>query len=103
MVQAVLLMALVICTPLVTVFSAYNVKVVLTLTFAFFGLSFLTFWWDLARWLDGWLLTMLYDSDTHSSWNLVGLQNTEDDLVMQFVMGAMFLVLPAFWMGALSW
>ncbi|EAS1759719.1 conjugal transfer protein TraG [Salmonella enterica] len=103
MVQAILLMALVICIPLVTVFSAYNVKVVLTLTFAFFGLNFLTFWWDLARWLDGWLLTILYDSDTHSSWNLMGIQNTQDDLIMQFVMGTMFIVLPAFWMGALGW
>ncbi|EDT2963638.1 conjugal transfer protein TraG [Salmonella enterica subsp. enterica] len=103
MVQAILLMALVICIPVVTVFSAYNVKVVLTLTFAQFALTFLTFWWELARWLDGWMLDILYSSDTHSSWNMVGLQNTQDDIIMMFVMGTMFLVLPAFWMGALSW
>jgi len=102
-VQALLLMALVICIPLVTVFSAYNIKAVLTLTFAFFGLTFLTFWWDLARWLDGWYLTLLYDSDTHSSWNMMGLQNTQDDLIMEFVMGSLFLLLPGFWIGALSW
>lgn len=103
MVQSILLMALIICIPLVTVFSAYSVKTVLTLTFAQFGLIFLTFWWELARWLDGWLLSLLYDSDTHSSWNLAGLQNTQDDLIMQFIMGTMFIVLPAFWMGALGW
>ncbi|MBW5995210.1 conjugal transfer protein TraG [Klebsiella michiganensis] len=103
MVQAILLMALVICIPLVTVFSAYSVKTVLTLTFAQFGLMFLTFWWELARWLDGWMLTLLYDGDAHSSWNLAGIQNTQDDLIMQFVMGTMFIVLPAFWMGALGW
>lgn len=103
MVQAILLMALVICIPFVTVFSAYNVKVVLTLTFAQFALIFLTFWWELARWLDGWLLEILYSSDTHSSWNLAGLQNTQDDIIMQFVTATMFLILPAFWMGALSW
>lgn len=103
MVQALLLMALVICTPLVTVLSAYNMKVVLTLTFAQFGTMFLTFWWELARWLDGWLIEMLYNSDTHSSWNLLGLQNTQDDLILQFVLGAMFIVLPAFWVGALGW
>ncbi|EBZ5771702.1 conjugal transfer protein TraG [Salmonella enterica subsp. enterica serovar Redlands] len=103
MVQAVLLMALVICIPLVTVFSAYNLKVVITLTFAQFALMFLTFWWELARWLDGALIDMLYGSDTHSSWNLVGLQNTQDDIVLLFVTGSMFLVLPAFWMGTLSW
>ncbi|ELO6972446.1 conjugal transfer protein TraG N-terminal domain-containing protein [Salmonella enterica] len=103
MVQSILLMALIICIPLVTVFSAYSVKTVLTLTFAQFGLIFLTFWWELARWLDGWMLSLLYDGDTHSSWNLAGLQNTQDDLIMQFVMGTMFIVLPAFWMGALGW
>ncbi|HAT6803613.1 TPA: conjugal transfer protein TraG [Citrobacter freundii] len=103
MVQAILLMALVVCIPLVTVFSAYSVKTVLTLTFAQFGLMFLTFWWELARWLDGWMLELLYSSDTHSSWNLAGIQNTQDDLIMQFVMGTMFIVLPAFWMGALGW
>ncbi|HAT6801798.1 TPA: conjugal transfer protein TraG [Citrobacter freundii] len=103
MVQAILLMALVICIPLVTVFSAYSVKTVLTLTFAQFGLLFLTFWWELARWLDGWMLELLYNGDTHSSWNLAGIQNTQDDLIMQFVMGSMFIVLPAFWMGALGW
>ncbi len=103
MVQAILLMVLVICIPLVTVFSAYSIKTVLTLTFAQFGLMFLTFWWELARWLDGWMLTLLYDGDAHSSWNLAGIQNTQDDLIMQFVMGTMFIVLPAFWMGALGW
>ncbi|MCX8967252.1 conjugal transfer protein TraG [Erwinia psidii] len=103
MVQAILLLALVICIPLVTVFSAYSVKTVLTLTFAQFGLMFLTFWWELARWLDGWMLELLYRSDTHSSWNLAGIQNTQDDLIMQFVMGTMFIVLPAFWMGVLAW
>lgn len=103
MVQAILQLALIICMPLVTVFSAYSVKTVLTLTFAQFGLIFLTFWWELARWLDGWLLSLLYSSDTHDSANLYGLQNTQDDLVIQFVMGTMFIVLPAFWMGALSW
>lgn len=102
MVQAILLMALVVCIPLVTVFSAYSVQTVLTLTFAQFGLMFLTFWWELARWLDGWMLEILY-GDAHSSWNMAGIQNTQDDLIMQFVMGTMFIVLPAFWIGALGW
>lgn len=103
MVQAILLMALIICIPLIIVFSAYDIKTVVTVTFAQFALIFLTFWWDLARWLDSWLLGALYDSDTHSSWNLAGIQNSQDDLIINFVMGTMFLVLPAFWMSALGW
>lgn len=34
---------------------------------------------------------------------MAGFQNSSDDLIMNFVMATMFLVLPAFWMGALSW
>ncbi|WP_127958543.1 conjugal transfer protein TraG N-terminal domain-containing protein [Serratia microhaemolytica] len=103
MVQAVLLMALYVMLPLILVFAAYEFKTVITLTFVIFALNFLTFWWELARWLDSWLLTALYSSDTHSRFNMAGLQNSSDDLIMNMVMGSMFLVLPMVWIGALSW
>ncbi|ATI65885.1 cytochrome C oxidase Cbb3 [Edwardsiella tarda] len=103
MVQALLQMTLVICIPLITLCSAWDVKVVMTLTFVQFALFFLTFWWELARWLDSWLLDVLYNSDAHSSWNLAGIQNTQDDVIINLVMGSMFLVLPTFWLGAMTW
>lgn len=103
MVQALLQMALVICIPLITLCSAWDVKVVMTLSFVQFALFFLTFWWELARWLDSWLLDVLYSSDTHSSWNLAGIQNSQDDVIINLVMGSMFLVLPTFWLGAMTW
>ncbi|MCV4640163.1 conjugal transfer protein TraG N-terminal domain-containing protein, partial [Escherichia coli] len=78
-----------------------DVKVVMTLTFVQFALFFLTFWWELARWLDSWLLDVLYNSDTHSSRNLAGIQNTQDDVIINLVMRFMFLVLPTFWLGAM--
>ncbi|EHK2603379.1 hypothetical protein KCD89_004760, partial [Salmonella enterica subsp. enterica serovar Agona] len=44
------------------------------------------------------------DTYTHSSWNLAGLQNSQDDVIINLVMGSMFLVLPTFWLGAeLRW
>ncbi len=103
MVKAVLLMAIVVILPLILAFSAYEIKTVIKLTFVLFALNFLTFWWELARWLDSWLLTALYSSYTHSSFNMAGFQNSSDDLIMNFVMATMFLVLPAVWMGALTW
>lgn len=103
MVQAVLLMAVYIMVPLILAFAAYEYKTVITVTFVVFALNFLTFWWELARWLDNWLLEALYGSDTHSRWNVAGFQNSTDDLIMNLVMGCMFLVLPAVWVGALSW
>ncbi|UIA92988.1 conjugal transfer protein TraG N-terminal domain-containing protein [Erwinia tracheiphila] len=103
MVQAILLMAVYVMLPLILAFAAYEFKTVITLTFVVFALNVLTFWWELARWLDSWLLTALYSSDTHSHFNMAGLQNSSDDLIMNLVMGTMFLVLPAVWLGALSW
>lgn len=103
MIQAILLMAMYVMLPLILAFAAYEFKTVITLTFVIFALNFLTFWWELARWLDSWLLTALYSSDTHSRFNMAGLQNSSDDLIMNLVMGAMFIVLPAVWLGALSW
>lgn len=103
MVQAVLLMAVYIMVPLILAFAAYEYKTVITVTFVVFALNFLTFWWELARWLDSWLLEALYSSDSHSRWNVAGFQNSADDLIMNLVMGTMFVVLPAVWLGALSW
>lgn len=107
MVQGILLMAIYIMLPLLLAFSGYEFKTVITLTFALFALNFLTFWWELARWLDSWMTTALYSSDTHSRFNsfnsYAGLLNSEDDVIMNFVMGTMFIVLPMVWVGALSW
>jgi hypothetical protein len=99
MAQSFLEMALVICIPVLLLFSAWDLKTVITLSFVQFALFFLTFWWKLARWLDNWLMQMMYDSDTHSYFNLCSLQNTSDDLNVNVIMGEMFLVLPAFWLG----
>ncbi|MBC8947293.1 conjugal transfer protein TraG N-terminal domain-containing protein [Xenorhabdus indica] len=103
MMQAVILMALYILIPLILLFAAYEFKTIFTLTFVIFALNFLTFWWELARWLDSHLLEALYGSDTHSLFNLAGFQNTSDDLIMGLVMGTLFIVLPMVWLGALAW
>ncbi len=103
MVHAFALMAIVILMPLVIVMSGYSLKTIITLTFVHFALIALTFWWELARWLDSWLLSALYSSDTHNRLNPYFLENTQDDFVVNFVMGAMFLVLPTIWLAGMSW
>ncbi|MGV3068122.1 TraG-like protein, N-terminal region [Klebsiella pneumoniae] len=103
MVQGLMLMAVYIMIPMVLMFSAYEFKTAITVTFVIFALNFLTFWWELARWIDSWMMEALYNSDTHSQWNMNGLQNTSDDVIMNLVMGTMFLVLPALWLTAFGW
>lgn len=48
-------------------------------------------------------MEIIYSENGASHFNLYGLQNTSDDLIVNMVMGTMFVVLPAFWLGALTW
>ena len=48
-------------------------------------------------------MEIIYNAESASHFNLYGLQNASDDLIVNVVMGTMFVVLPAFWLGALTW
>lgn len=109
MVLSLLKMALVICIPLVLLMGTYDLKTVVTVSVVQFALFFVDFWFQLARWIDSTILDALYGSGW--GWNrpvtnfdpVMGLNNAFGDLLLNFVMGTMFLVLPAFWMTALGW
>lgn len=109
MVLALLKMALVICIPLVLVIGTYDLKTVVTVSVVQFGLFFVDFWFQLARWIDSTILDALYGwgwgwNRPHTNFDpLIGLNNTFGDMLVSFVMATMFLVLPAFWIAALGW
>lgn len=107
MVLSFLKMALIICIPFVLVFGTLDLKVAMTLTFAQFALIFVDFWLQLARWVDSTILNALYGTvpgaSPHQNFNLMmGAKNTQGDLLLDFVMGTMFLVLPVFWVTMLT-
>lgn len=110
MVLSLLKMALVICLPLVLVIGTYDLKAVVIVTCVEFAVFFCDFWFQLARWIDSTILDALYGESIfdwgspHTNFNpLLGLNNAFQDMLINFVLGAMFLVLPAFWIGALTW
>ncbi|AOK17102.1 conjugal transfer protein TraG [Burkholderia cepacia] len=105
MVLSFLKMAFVICLPLVLVIGTYDLKAVVTASCVEFALFFLDFWFQLARWIDSTILDALYGHGSpHESFNpLMGLNNAMGDMLLNFVMAAMFLVLPAFWVTSLAW
>lgn len=104
MVLSMLKMALVICLPLVLVIGTYDLKTLVTASCVQFALFFVEFWFQLARWIDSTILDALYGSGApQSNFNvLFGLNNSFGDMLLNFVMGTMFLVLPAFWITALT-
>jgi hypothetical protein len=109
MVLALLKIALVICIPLVLVVGTYDLKMVVTVSTVQFALFFTDFWFQLARWIDSTILDALYGwgfgwNRPHTNFDpLVGLNNAFGDMLLMFVTGTMFLVLPTFWVAALGW
>ena len=105
MILSFLKMAVVICIPLLLIFGTYDLKTVMTVTAVQFALFFVDFWFQLARWVDSTILNALYGwHSPHSNFNpLLGLNNAFGDMLLNFVMAAMFIVLPGFWVMALSW
>lgn len=109
MVLAFLKMALVICIPLVLLIGTYDLKTVVTISVVQFALFFVDFWFQLARWIDSTILDALYGwgfgwNRPHVNFDpLIGLNNTFGDMMVNFVMAAMFIVLPTFWVAALGW
>lgn len=109
MALSLLKMALVICIPLVMILGAYDLKAFVTTSCVLFALYFVEFWFELGRWLDSGLLNALYGwgfgaDRPHANFDpLMGLNNAFGDLLLNFVMATMFIVLPAFWVTALGW
>ncbi|EIG7192678.1 conjugal transfer protein TraG N-terminal domain-containing protein [Salmonella enterica] len=107
-VQALLEMMVIIAIPVLLMFSAYDPKTIVTITFALFALMFIPFWWEVAGWLDDQLLTIMYgarnDSGLSSSVpfaDFVGSVN--DGWIMNLVLGVMYILFPLSWFGMLSW
>lgn len=109
MVMALLKMALVICIPLVLLIGTYDLKTLVTVSVVQFSLFFVDFWFQLARWVDSTILDALYGwgwgyNRPHTNFDpLIGLNNAFGDMLLNFVMAAMFIVLPTFWVMALAW
>jgi hypothetical protein len=105
MVLSFLKMALTICIPLILVVGTYDLKALMTISCVQFALFFVDFWFQLARWLDSTILDALYGwHSPHSNFNvLLGANNSFGDMLLNYVMGSLFVVLPAFWIASLTW
>ncbi|WP_031640366.1 conjugal transfer protein TraG N-terminal domain-containing protein, partial [Pseudomonas aeruginosa] len=105
MVMSFLKMAMVICIPMVLVIGTYQLKVAMTMTVVFFAMMFVDFWFQLARYIDSTILDAFYGSGSpHLSFDpVMGLNTATQDAILNFVMGAMFVILPMLWITAVGW
>ncbi|HHH9280362.1 TPA: conjugal transfer protein TraG N-terminal domain-containing protein, partial [Pseudomonas aeruginosa] len=105
MVMSFLKMAMVICIPMVLVIGTYQLKVAMTMTVVFFAMMFVDFWFQLARYIDSTILDAFYGSGSpYLSFDpVMGLNTATQDAILNFVMGAMFVILPMLWITAIGW
>jgi hypothetical protein len=98
-------MALVISIGFVMIFGTYALSVFATVSSVMFALYFVDFWFQLARWVDSTILDALYGSTSpHNNSDLfMGLTNATGDMLLNYVMGAMFIMLPSLWAAAVAW
>jgi len=77
----------------------------MTVSVIFFAMIFVDFWFQLARWIDSTIIDAMYGSGSpHLSFDpVMGINTATQDTILNFVMGAMFLILPAFWIAAIGW
>ncbi|MDR2173364.1 MAG: conjugal transfer protein TraG N-terminal domain-containing protein [Burkholderiales bacterium] len=73
------------------------------------GTFFCTFWWELARWMDSSMLNALY-GDVGIGYKFAlslptafGNDASVTDMVMKFVIGALFLLLPMIFFAVMGW
>lgn len=97
-IQSLILFVFALAMPLIVVFSGYSVKAMMAMTFWWFSIFFLTFIWEVAHWLDTSIYTALYGDDILDS-----ILQTSEGFTMNLVLNTMYLVIPALWVGFLSW
>ncbi|OCG64115.1 hypothetical protein A9G48_04110 [Gilliamella sp. wkB18] len=101
MIQSVLLMSIVVLLPIIITLGGFEPKVVITLTFVMFTVIFLTFVWELARFLDSKLIEIMYEN------NAVGFMNNKWSIgnksLINIITSIVFIGFPILLLGALSW
>ncbi|MBF0786143.1 hypothetical protein E4T80_11800 [Muribacter muris] len=111
-VQSLILFAISISMPIIIVFSGYSVKAMMTMTFGWFAVFFLSFWWEIAFWLDMSLYETLFGFVSDKS-QLVKIDNLGEFLtetggatqeyLLNILTNVMYLLLPGLWVTFLGW
>ena len=98
-IQATVLMLITIVLPFIIVFSSYKVSTLIFMSIVLFAVKFWTVLWAIAHWLDNHLIDALAPNwhEFYRSEVLIA-----DDII-SFVIAMLFIVMPLFWLGALSW
>lgn len=100
MLQSVLLMCIIILLPVIVFIGGFEPKTVIMLTFVMFSLIFLTFVWELARFLDSKLINIMYENNAvHYMYDRLTANKSLIDIITSMV----FIGFPIILLASFSW
>lgn len=102
-IQATILMLIYMLLPFYFVFSSYNVGKMVFMSIIIFSVKFWTVLWAVSHWLDNNLLDALMPDSLLSITDALTQNNIVVKMVINFVTGTLFVVMPMFWSGLLGW
>jgi hypothetical protein len=106
-IQAMILMMTYLLLPFILVFSSYKPGTMVFMSIVIFSIKFWTVLWAIAHWLDDNLLVALRPNGGLDLGYFIynnGLTDTVlSEMVINFTTATMYVVVPLFWSGALSW
>ncbi|WP_404360467.1 conjugal transfer protein TraG N-terminal domain-containing protein [Methylotuvimicrobium sp. KM1] len=99
-IQAVVLMLIYALMPFYFWFSSYQPGKIIFMSIIVFSVKFWTVLWAIANWLDNNLIEAI-----KPSWYNLQLMtnNLLVEMIIDFVIGGLFVVMPLFWSGLLTW
>lgn len=99
-IQAMILMMIYLLLPFVMLFSSYDIGRMVFMAIVIFAVKFWSVLWAVAHWLDNHLIQAL----APKTWMLFDRPDSVlEEMIVQFTIGVMFIVLPLFWSGVLTW
>ena len=100
MLQSILLMSIIVLLPITILISGFQPKTVILLSFVIFSLIFLTFVWELARFLDSRLINIMYENNAVS---LMSDDWSSNKSIIDIITSFVFIVFPILLLVSFSW
>lgn len=104
--QALLTSVIIISIPLILPLALYQWRVLITVTVAYFGVQFFTFWWEWCRSLESKLLSAMYSGHDFNITDPISYgasaMNTLDSEIIKVVLLILYVVVPALWLSVIG-
>lgn len=107
-VQSCLLFVVIVLLPIVITASGFSPKTLITMTFVIFAIIFMTFFWEMGRFLDSKLIDIIYDGsqvgrDVNDFISIENGKEAKDLSIIRIITSVIFIGFPIVLLASFSW